>query len=51
VVVVASLGRAAVVIRYPSARALADMWLDPEFIAAHSHRVDGGESRVLVFAA
>ena len=42
---------AAVLTRYPSARALAGMWLDPEFVAAHRSRVDGvAESQVLVFA-
>ena len=32
---------AVIVTRYPSAKALAEMWLDPEFIAAHANRVDG----------
>jgi uncharacterized protein (DUF1330 family) len=42
---------AAVLIRYPSARALADMWLDPEFVAVHRSQVSGvAESEVLVFA-
>jgi uncharacterized protein (DUF1330 family) len=41
---------AAIVTRYPSARALADMWLDPEFVAAHENRIDGVErSQVLIF--
>jgi uncharacterized protein (DUF1330 family) len=41
---------AAVVTRYPSADALAQMWLDPRFIAAHDNRVDGVEqSQVFVF--
>jgi uncharacterized protein (DUF1330 family) len=41
---------ATVVTRYPSAEALARMWLDPEFISAHNHRVDGiARSQVLVF--
>jgi uncharacterized protein (DUF1330 family) len=41
---------AAIVTRYPSADALAQMWLSPEFIAAHTNRVDGVErSQVLVF--
>lgn len=41
---------AAVVTRYPSAGALADMWLSEEFIAAHHDRSDGVErSQVLVF--
>lgn len=40
---------AAIVTRYPSAGALAEMWLDAEFIAAHNNRVDGVErSQVLV---
>ncbi len=43
---------AAILTRYPSSRALADMWLDPIFIAAHEQRVDGVErSQVLVFGA
>jgi hypothetical protein len=42
---------AAIVTRYPSPRALADMWLDSDFIEAHEHRVDGVEqSRVLIFS-
>lgn len=42
---------AAVVTRYPSAEALAQMWLDPRFVAAHNNRVDGVErSQVFVFA-
>lgn len=41
---------AAILTRYPSARALAGMWLDREFVAAHAHRIDGVErSQVLVF--
>ena len=32
---------AVIVTRYPSAKALAEMWLDPEFIAAHANRIDG----------
>jgi uncharacterized protein (DUF1330 family) len=41
---------AAIVTRYPSADALAQMWLSPEFIEAHGNRVDGVErSQVLVF--
>ena len=40
---------AAIVTRYPTPRALARFWLDPEFIAAHAHRIDGIErSQVLV---
>lgn len=40
----------AVLSRYPSPQALADMWLDPEFIAAHSHRINGvARSTVVVF--
>lgn len=41
---------ATILTRYPSARALAAMWLDPEFIAAHVHRSDGVErSHVLIY--
>jgi len=41
---------AAIVTRYPSAHALAQMWLSPEFIDAHKNRTDGVErSQVLVF--
>jgi len=41
---------AAIVTRYPSALALAEMWLSAEFIAAHKDRSDGVErSQVLVF--
>jgi uncharacterized protein (DUF1330 family) len=41
---------AAVVTRYPSAGALAEMWLSEEFIGAHKDRTDGVErSQVLVF--
>ena len=40
---------AVIVTRYPSARALADMWLDDEFIAAHANRHAGvARSEVLV---
>jgi hypothetical protein len=40
---------AVIVTRYPSARALADMWLDNEFIAAHANRRAGvARSQVLV---
>jgi len=43
---------AVIVTRYPSARALADMWLDDDFIAAHTHRHAAvTRSRVLVSAA
>lgn len=43
---------AAILTRYPSPKALADFWLDAEFVAAHEHRVDGVEaSRVLVMSA
>jgi uncharacterized protein (DUF1330 family) len=41
---------AAILTRYPSAAALAQMWLSPEFVAAHEHRADGLErSQVMVF--
>jgi hypothetical protein len=41
---------AAILTRYPSPLALASMWLDPDFIAAHRNRADGVErSQVLVF--
>jgi uncharacterized protein (DUF1330 family) len=41
---------AAIVTRYPSADALARMWLSPEFVDAHHNRADGVErSQVLVF--
>lgn len=41
---------AVIVTRYPDARALAQMWLDPEFIEAHASRIDGlVRSQVLVF--
>jgi hypothetical protein len=41
---------AAILTRYPSPLALANMWLDPDFIAAHKNRADGVErSQVLVF--
>ena len=41
---------AAIVTRYPSADALAQRWLSPEFIDAHKSRADGVErSQVLVF--
>jgi uncharacterized protein (DUF1330 family) len=40
---------AVVVTRYPSARALADMWLDDEFVAAHASRRAGvARSQVVV---
>ncbi len=42
---------AAIVTRYPTPRALADFWLDPEFITAHAHRIDGiDQSQVLVLS-
>jgi hypothetical protein len=42
----------AILTRYPSAHALAMMWLDPDFVAAHENRVDGVErSQVLIFGA
>jgi uncharacterized protein (DUF1330 family) len=42
----------AILTRYPSARALAAMWLDPDFVAAHGNRVDGVErSQVMIFGA
>ena len=41
---------ATIVTRYPSALALAEMWLSEEFMAAHKNRSDGVErSQVLVF--
>ena len=41
---------AVILTRYPSPLALANMWLDPDFIAAHKNREDGVErSQVLVF--
>jgi hypothetical protein len=41
---------AAILTRYPSPRALADMWLDTDFITAHENRIHGAErSQVLVF--
>jgi uncharacterized protein (DUF1330 family) len=41
---------AVIVTRYPSPAALAEMWLDPEFIAAHANRLDGvARSQALVF--
>lgn len=41
---------AAILTRYPSCHELAQMWLDPEFVAAHKHRIDGVErSHVMVF--
>ena len=41
---------AAILNRYPSAKALADMWLDPVFIEAHRNRLDSLErSQVLIF--
>ncbi|MFT6452966.1 MAG: hypothetical protein ACJA06_002474 [Halocynthiibacter sp.] len=40
---------AMIMTRYPSPRALASMWLDPEFLRAHKHRESGIErSCVLV---
>ncbi len=43
---------AAILTTYPSPQALANMWLDPEFIEAHAHRIDGvARSQVLVMAA
>jgi hypothetical protein len=45
-------GDAANVTRYCSPTALAGMWLDPPFIAAHENRMDGVEcSQVLIFPA
>lgn len=42
----------AILTRYPSAHALAEMWLDPAFVAAHKNRVDGVErSQVMIFGA
>jgi hypothetical protein len=42
---------AVTVARCPSAEALADMWLDDDFIAAHTHRHAGvARSHVLVSA-
>ncbi|MGH1351117.1 MAG: DUF1330 domain-containing protein [Methyloligellaceae bacterium] len=41
---------AVILTRYPSAKALANMWLDTVFIAAHRNRLDALErSQVLVF--
>ena len=43
---------AAILTRYPSPRALADFWLDDEFVRAHSHRVDGVErSQVMILSS
>lgn len=40
---------AVIITRYPSARAVADMWLDDEFVAAHANRHAGlARSEVLV---
>ncbi len=40
---------AAILTRYPSPAALANFWLDDEFVEAHAHRASGVESsRVLV---
>lgn len=40
---------AAILTRYPSPQALANMWLDPEYIEAHEARRDGlARSQVLV---
>ncbi len=33
----------AIATRYPTPQALADFWLDEEFIQAHNHRVEGVE--------
>lgn len=33
----------AIATRYPTPQALADFWLDKEFIKAHAHRVEGVE--------
>lgn len=42
---------AAILTQYPSADALADMWLDPQFVSAHESRHAGvSRSQVLVFA-
>jgi hypothetical protein len=42
----------AILTRYPSAHALALMWLDPTFVAAHENRVDGVDrSQVMIFGA
>jgi uncharacterized protein (DUF1330 family) len=41
---------AAILTRYPSAQALAAMWLADDFVAAHANRIDALErSRVLIF--
>lgn len=41
---------AVILTRYPSAQALAQMWLDAAFIEAHKNRADGVErSQVLIF--
>ncbi len=41
---------AAILTSYPSAAALANMWLDPVFIHAHSNRLDAlKKSQVLIF--
>jgi uncharacterized protein (DUF1330 family) len=43
---------AAILTRYPTPRALAEFWLDKEFVAAHAHRLDGvDQSRVIVLSA
>jgi uncharacterized protein (DUF1330 family) len=43
---------AAIHTRYPTPRALADFWLDDEFVAGHRHRAHGVEaSRVIVMSA
>jgi uncharacterized protein (DUF1330 family) len=40
----------AIVTRYPSAAALAAMWMDADFISAHENRLDGvAASQVYVF--
>ncbi|EAQ03630.1 hypothetical protein OB2597_03382 [Pseudooceanicola batsensis HTCC2597] len=43
---------AAMLMKYPSPQALANMWLDPDFIEAHQSRGDGlAKSLVLVIPA
>lgn len=43
---------AAILTRYPSPMALANFWLDQEFVVAHAHRASGVEqSRVLVMSS
>jgi hypothetical protein len=42
----------AILARYPSAHALAQLWLDPAFMAGHRDRVDGVvRSQVMIFGA